>query len=78
MHNQLDSVGKIGRFEGPLLMTHGDADPVIPLESAQRLFEHANEPKQFVCVHGGGHYVAADPDYLKALDEFLTRLAAKN
>jgi predicted esterase len=33
----------------PVLMVHGEEDDVIPLNSAKRLFELANEPKTFVC-----------------------------
>jgi fermentation-respiration switch protein FrsA (DUF1100 family) len=29
----------------PVLMVHGEDDDVIPLNSAKRLFELANEPK---------------------------------
>ena len=39
----------------PVLMVHGEEDDVIPLNSAKRLFELANEP--FVSVPGGNHLV---------------------
>ena len=74
MHTRLDSFGKIGRYHGPLLMVHGEADTIIPLGLAKRLFEHANEPKQFVLILGGDHNVADDPKYLRALDAFLSQL----
>jgi uncharacterized protein len=41
----------------PVLMVHGEDDDVIPLNSAKRLFELANEPKTFVSVPGGNHLV---------------------
>jgi uncharacterized protein len=40
-----------------VLMVHGEDDDVIPLNSAKRLFELANEPKTFVSVPGGNHLV---------------------
>jgi fermentation-respiration switch protein FrsA (DUF1100 family) len=41
----------------PVLMTHGDKDGVIPIDSSKRLFELANEPKEYIEVTGGGHLV---------------------
>jgi fermentation-respiration switch protein FrsA (DUF1100 family) len=41
----------------PVLMVHGEEDDVIPIGSARRLFELANEPKTFVSVPGGNHLV---------------------
>ena len=41
----------------PVLIVHGDEDRVIPISLAKRLFERANEPKEFISVAGGGHLV---------------------
>jgi uncharacterized protein len=41
----------------PVLMIHGEKDDVVPISSARRLFELANEPKTFVSVPGGNHLV---------------------
>ena len=41
----------------PVLIVHGDDDRVIPMNLARRLFERANEPKDFISVVGGGHLV---------------------
>jgi fermentation-respiration switch protein FrsA (DUF1100 family) len=41
----------------PVPMVHGEDDDVIPLNSAKRLFELANEAKTFVSVPGGNHLV---------------------
>ena len=46
----------IGRVHVPVLMTHGEEDEVIPISSAKRLFELANQPKTFTSVPGG-HFV---------------------
>jgi len=42
----------------PLLIIHGDQDPIVPLHHGQRLFELAREPKQLWVVPGGGHIQA--------------------
>ncbi|TET56103.1 MAG: alpha/beta fold hydrolase [Dehalococcoidia bacterium] len=38
-----------------LLLVHGDADELIPLEHAQRLYEKANEPKELRVIPGARH-----------------------
>ena len=47
----------IPRVRIPVLVIHGECDPVIPIHSAKRLFELANEPKTFMSVPAGGHIV---------------------
>lgn len=42
----------------PLLIIHGDRDPIVPLHHGQSLFERAREPKQLWIVPGGGHIQA--------------------
>ena len=41
----------------PVLVIHGENDPIIPISSGKRLFGLANEPKTFISVPGGGHIV---------------------
>lgn len=41
----------------PLLIQHGGADSVIPVEQGRRLFDMANEPKELVILPGVGHEV---------------------
>ncbi|ARN82369.1 alpha/beta hydrolase [Methylocystis bryophila] len=45
------------RVRMPVLVIHGESDPIVPIESGMRLFELANEPKTFLAVPGGGHIV---------------------
>ena len=42
----------------PLLIIHGDRDPIVPLHHGQRLFELAREPKQLWIIRGGNHIQA--------------------
>lgn len=39
----------------PVLIVHGDRDSVVPFSQGQRLFDLANEPKQFVRMSGSDH-----------------------
>jgi hypothetical protein len=42
----------------PLLIIHGDQDPIVPVDHGKRLFELARIPKQLWVVPGGGHIQA--------------------
>ena len=56
-----------------LLLVHGDADELIPLEHARRLYEKAKEPKELKIIPGARHKLRLDKaamdfvlDWLKA------------
>jgi fermentation-respiration switch protein FrsA (DUF1100 family) len=70
----------IGRLAPvPVLIIHGDADPVVPFGHALRLYAAAGEPKQLWRIQGGGHIKAfgrfADP-YRDRLIAFLDAAVA--
>lgn len=73
MRNRLDSIGKIGRYAGPVLLAHGDADTLIPQEHSRRLFAAAAGTKQFVNLPGCGHN-EDPPEFYQAVDEFIESL----
>ena len=57
----------------PLLLVHGDADELIPLEHARRLYQKAKEPKELKIIPGAQHRMRLDKaamdfvlDWLKA------------
>lgn len=74
MANRFDSISKIGRYHGPLLQSHGDADRVIPFDQGERLFAAATGPKQFVRIPGGDHNDPQTDEYYQELSRFLDRL----
>jgi uncharacterized protein len=55
----------------PFLMVHGEEDDVIPISSAKRLFEVANEPKAFVSVSGGNHLVLGLADVFPRVCDWI-------
>lgn len=71
MRTQFNSAAKIGSYHGPLFQSHGDRDSIVPLRLAQRLFDAANEPKQFLLVEGAGHIALHTPEYYDKLRAFL-------
>ena len=74
MRSKFDSTAKIGRYKGPLLQSHGDADRVIPYQLGRRLHAAANGPKQFVVIRGGDHNDPQTDEYYDALVAFLDSL----
>jgi fermentation-respiration switch protein FrsA (DUF1100 family) len=77
MTMRLNSLEKIARYDGPLLVSHGDADEVIPFEQGMRLFEAAPGPKKFVRIRGGHHNDPQPEEYRLAFDEFIDGLPAR-
>ena len=71
MRTRFDSAAKIGSYHGPLYQSHGDRDSIVPLEFAQRLFDAANEPKQFLLIEGADHNDLRTSPYYDKLREFL-------
>jgi uncharacterized protein len=55
MRDQFRSDQKIQAVRAPILIVHGDRDRVIPIVYGERLFELANQPKQFIRIPQGGH-----------------------
>jgi uncharacterized protein len=53
MYSPAKAVAQISPI--PLLIIHGDADPIVPVADGRRLFALAREPKQLWIVPGGGH-----------------------
>jgi len=72
---------EIGRVRCPVLIIHGANDSVIPLWHGQRLFDAANQPKQFVVVPRADHNdldMVAGPIYAKALVRATSNCADAN
>lgn len=74
MRGQLNSLANIGRYHGPLLMAHGDADSIVPYSFGQRLFAAANEPKKFITQRDADHNDPRDEAYWSQLQEFVASL----
>ena len=76
--NRFDSVRKLGQVSCPVLITHGEPDPIIPTAQAKRLFAAANEPRTLKLFPGAGHnvYGTQGNAYLNLLVDFL-RLSLK-
>ena len=80
LRTRYDSLEKIRRVRGPLLVLHGDQDDIVPYEHGQRIFEAAPDPKEFYTIRGANHndtfIVGGDP-YFAVLKDFIERAAAR-
>jgi fermentation-respiration switch protein FrsA (DUF1100 family) len=74
MTQRFDSIEKIKHYRGPLLQCHGNADNLVPLESAQRLFSAAPGVKCFVTIPGANHNDPPNQAFEEELDRFLSDL----
>jgi uncharacterized protein len=71
---KLNSVASIPKYKGPLLISHGDADTIVPYALGRKLFDAANEPKEWVGIPGGDHNDPPSETYWKRLDAFIGSL----
>ncbi len=72
-----DSLSKIGDIHVPLMVLHGTADHIVPIELGRELYDAANDPKRFYEIDGADHndtfYVGGRP-YYDALKSFVDEL----
>lgn len=55
VHLQLDNLGTILRVHCPVLVFHGTADRLVPIEMGRRVAAAAPGPVEFVMIEGAGH-----------------------
>lgn len=75
--SKFNSIGKIKNMYVPVLFTHGDRDTIVPVDLGKKLFEAANEPKEFYTIHGADHndtYIVGGEEYYNKIKQFLESL----
>jgi uncharacterized protein len=73
LNSPLDTIGKIGRANCPVLVVHGANDHSAPLEQAQSIYDAARSPKQFIVIEGAQHTLSTAEfnSYLGKVASFL-------
>ena len=74
---EFDSLSRIGRIDVPILMFHGTADRVVPIDLGQQLREAAPRGVRWVPIAGGSHsdlQIEAPEVYQQALHDLIRRL----
>lgn len=74
LSTRFNTLAKIKEYRGPLLLSHGDADEVVPYSHGQEIFEAAAGPKQMITAAGCKHNDPQPEEYRVALDQFLKSL----
>ena len=77
--NRYNSLERIPNIQAPLLILHGNQDTIVPISQGEKLYQAANQPKQFLNLPGAGHddtYIAGRDAYWNVLAEFLGQAAA--
>lgn len=71
---KFDSFSKIPHLHSPLLILHGNEDELVPYALGQKLFEKANEPKEFFTIEGAHHndtYEVGGKAYVQKVHQFI-------
>ena len=74
VRTRFDSLAKIKKYHGPVFVSHGDCDTIVPIAHGRRLFEAANEPKEFALIDGCDHNDPMPARYYPKLNAFLERV----
>lgn len=75
LKDRYDSILHIRNVHVPILIVHGEADDVIPVEMARRMFREANKPKEIVTIPGAGHAIH-DPQTFEIFNRWIDKLRA--
>ena len=77
LKTKYDSLAKIRNIKVPILVMHGDKDALVPFEHGKRLYDMANEPKEFYTIPGAGHndtHIVGGDEYFDVIKRFVNKL----
>ena len=69
-----DTAKRIKNIRCPVFVLHSREDDIIPYKHGQKLFELANQPKEFFEMIGGHNNGLDTAEYQKAIREYLWRM----
>ncbi|MCF7870940.1 MAG: alpha/beta hydrolase [Candidatus Omnitrophica bacterium] len=74
--NIFESLKDIEKVNEPKLFIHSQADEIVPIGLAKKLYKKALEPKEFIEIIGGHNiaYLDGKDKYLSALDSFIEKI----
>jgi fermentation-respiration switch protein FrsA (DUF1100 family) len=71
MKDQFRSIDIVGKVKVPVLIVHGERDPVIPISSGRELYAAAREPKRFAALADANHFTLFQHGGVRAIHDFL-------
>lgn len=75
--DRFENEDKIGKVHVPVLIVNGDSDQVVPPSQGSRLYDLANQPKEFHSLSGRGHNDAFVQFTPLSID-WMVRVCARN
>ena len=79
MRTEFNSIEKIRTIHVPILFIHGSIDGIVPLKLGKRLYEAANEPKEFYEIAGADHndiFWVGGNEYIERIRSFVAQITA--
>jgi len=72
-----NSLERLRQIHVPVLIIHSPDDTTIPYSHGERLFEAANEPKEFLEIQGGHNegFIISGNHYQAGIDAFIKKHA---
>ncbi|MCP4268955.1 MAG: alpha/beta hydrolase [Candidatus Brocadiaceae bacterium] len=77
LKTKYDSLSKMKEINVPILIMHGDRDELVPIGHGRKLFEEANEPKEFYTIPGAMHndtHIVGGEEYFDVIRDFVNKL----
>lgn len=77
VRTKYDTLSKIRDIKVPVLIIHGEKDDLVPIEQGRKLYETANEPKEFYTIPEANHndtYIAGGEKYFDVIRRFVSNL----
>ncbi len=77
LKTKYDSITKMRDVKAPVLIIHGNRDDLVPIEQGMKLYETANEPKEFYTIPGATHndtYIVGGEEYFNVIKRFVNKL----
>lgn len=76
LRDRYETIAHLPKVAAPLLIVHGEADRVIPVEMGRAVFRAASEPKQLVTIPRAGHSDHGLFGSFDAIQSWIERLRA--
>lgn len=76
MKDKYATLNKLANITCPIVVAHSKNDEVIPFTHAEKIFQRASEPKQFIELRGGhgNGFLLSRKDYIEGLQHALHKL----
>lgn len=74
MKNRFDNRSKIAKYQGPLLIAHGDNDDVVPFHHGEELYKVALSSHKDFCAIPGGTHVVFNQDFFRQVAKMMASL----